>query len=62
MQEDQNGELMDQEGTDAFAAGFDDEPGQAAGQPEQESEQVAVEDTPPGPEEPSAGQAAPQPE
>lgn len=30
MQEDQNQELMDQEGTEAFAAGFDDEPGKPA--------------------------------
>ena len=34
MQEDQNQELMDQEGTEAFAAGFDDEPGKPAEQPE----------------------------
>lgn len=63
MQEDQNQELMDQEGTEAFAAGFDDEPGKPAEQPEQELEQVSEEGTPPSsPEEPSAGQAVPQPE
>lgn len=52
MQEDQNQELMDQEGTEAFAAGFDDEPGKPAEQPEQEFEQVSEEGTPPSPEEP----------
>ena len=62
MQEDQNQELMDQEGTEAFAAGFDDEPGKPAEQPEQEPEQVSEEGTPPSPEESSAGQAVPQPE
>lgn len=62
MQEDQNQELMDQEGTEAFAAGFDDEPGKPAEQPEQEFEQVSEEGTPPSPEEPSAGQAVPQTE
>lgn len=49
MQEDQNQELMDQEGTEAFAAGFDDEPGKPAEQPEQEFEQVSEEGTPPAP-------------
>ena len=62
MQEDQNQELMDQEGTEAFAAGFDDEPGKPAEQPEQEPEHVSEEGTPPSPEESSAGQAVPQPE
>ena len=62
MQEDQNQELMDQEGPEAFAAGFDDEPGKPAEQPEQEPEQVSEEGTPPSPEESSAGQAVPQPE
>lgn len=62
MQEDQNQELMDQEGTEAFAAGFDDEPGKPAEQTEQELDQVSEEGTPPSPEEPSAGQAVPQPE
>lgn len=62
MQEDQNQELMDQEGTEAFAAGFDDEPGKPAEQTEQELDQVSEEGTLPSPEEPSAGQAVPQPE
>lgn len=43
MQEDQNQELMDQEGTEAFAAGFDDEPGRVAEQPEQAPEQPSGE-------------------
>ena len=42
MQEDQNQELMDQEGTEAFAAGFDDEPGKPAEQTEQELDQVFI--------------------
>ena len=62
MQEDQNQELMDQEGTEAFAAGFDDEPGQPAEQSEQRPEQVSEENTPPHFEEPPAGQAVPQTE
>ena len=62
MQEDQNQELMDQEGTEAFAAGFDDERGQPAEQSEQRPEQVSEENTPPHFEEPPAGQAVPQTE
>lgn len=62
MQEDQNQELMDQEGTKAFAAGFDDEPGKPAEQPEHELDQTSEEGTQPSPEGPSAGLAVQQPE
>lgn len=62
MQEDQNQELMDQEGTEAFAAGFDDEPGQPAEGEGGEAEDASEREVPPSPQEPPAAQPAPQAE
>ncbi len=63
MQEDQNQELMDEEGTEAFAAGFDEEPGRAAERSERNAEEEPQESVPSGnPEERPAGEPAPQSE